>query len=284
MLIDYTYFFEDLEIGQLSQQAVQDKLNMYITKYEPKFLAGVLGYAAYKQMKADLLLTTIPQRWMDLLYGAEFTYNGQLQIWEGLIRLPGMDITALVGANQIDIVVGRARDAYDPTSSSPGVSVTTTIIPANLVGNSFVFIQRGYGPLRADEFSVSGNVLTLLGGLVFTQGDTYFYYGNTTELEGSDSDSDLKESPIANFIYYWYQRSQVTNTGGVGESKTQTENAIPVSPGEKMASAWNKMVEMNVQMYRFLNANKDTYPEWYDWALVDDSNINFLRPINTFNI
>lgn len=194
MLIDKSYFFGPLSIGQLSEQAVQDKLNWFIQQFEPKYLEGVLGYAAYKQLKADLTLLPIPQRWVDLISGVEFTdETGLLKKWHGLID---------------------NSDAL--ASNNPAV---------------------------------------------------YF-----------------KQSPIADYVYYWYQRSQVTTTGGIGESKTDSHNASHSSPRHKMATAWNKMRGTNLLMYDFLRSRSSVYPEWYNWALTDNSNVHFLKTVNIFNI
>lgn len=178
MIIDTSYFFGDILIGQLSEQSVQDKGNLFIKQYEPEILRGLLGYETYK-----LLIVENPEsRFVELNTGKEYTDKTGLRKWEGLIQ---------------------------PT---------------------------------------------------------------------------LKISLIAYYVYYWYQRSQTTTTSGTGEGKTQTQNAIPISSMDKMASAWNKMVSLNEELYSFLNANKDVYPEWYNWALKDDSNLKFFHTINTFNL
>lgn len=177
MIIDTSYFFGDILIGQLSEQAVQDKVNWFINQYEPEILRGLLGYETYKLMSAE----TPEQRFVDIKTGKEYTdEKGILRKWDGL---------------------------------------------------------------------VSGKI-----------------------------------SLIAYYVYYWYQRSQSTTTSGTGEGKTQTQNAIPISAMDKMASAWNKMVTLNEELYCFLNTKKDVYTEWYDWAIKDDSNVQFFHPINTFNL
>lgn len=79
MLIDTSYFFGDIQIGQLSEQSVKDTLNLFISQYEPAILERLLGYATYKQ------LTGSDQKWTDLKTGVEYTdENGRLQKWNGL--------------------------------------------------------------------------------------------------------------------------------------------------------------------------------------------------------
>ena len=284
MLIDTSYFFGDILIGQLSEQSVQDKVNWFINQYEPEILRGLLGYETYNKFMIGLAQGSIEAKWMDLLSGAEYTDQGILRKWDGLLQLPSGS-TTINFSNEVNVVVGRGG-TYDP---EPG---TTTTIPAGFVGKAFTFIQRGFGPLirrdeddpkATDNFSVSGNALTLLNGFVFTDEDTYFYYGDNS-LVITGNDATTKISLIAYYVYYWYQRSQASTTSGTGEGKTQTQNAIPISAMDKMASAWNKMVNLNKDLYLFLHAKKDVYTEWYDWAVKADSNLQFFHPINTFNI
>lgn len=287
MLIDYTYFFGDLSIGQLSEQSVKDKLAWYINQYEPVYLEDLLGYATYRQFSADILLDPIPARWLDLLFGADYTnLYGRPSRWKGLLRLPAGGST-VIGQEQADIVVGRGRDIYDPAADA-----TTTIIPPGLVGKTFVFVQRGFGPLRTDEFTAVGATLTLLNGSVFSLGDTYFYYGNNSLLTSGSTEVVFKESPIASFIYYWYQRSTVTSTGGVGEGKSDSQNAKAVSNYDKQVSAWNRMVRYNRELIDFLYGSSLIYPEfdtslfWFDnywfFKTPEIRNLqNVLTPINS---
>jgi hypothetical protein len=184
MLIDYTYFFHDCEIGQLDQQPVQDKLNLFIQKYEPEVLEGLLGYQTYRDFLAGLAQGTVDQKWLDLLNGAEYTdAYGKLKKWRGLLRLVA--------------------------------TPTITVI------NGVVSINSGTG---------------------------------------------IKISLIAYYVYYWYQRAILTNSGATGESKMSTENAGPANASFKMATAWNKMVVINMEMYNFLYVNRANYPDWFLWS------------------
>lgn len=79
MLIDISYFFGDIQVGQLSEQSVKDTLNLFISQYEPAILERLLGYATYKA------LADSDQKWTDLKTGVEYTdENGILQKWNGL--------------------------------------------------------------------------------------------------------------------------------------------------------------------------------------------------------
>lgn len=292
MIIDASYFFGNLEIGQLDEQSVQDKLNLFIDQYEPEFMESVMGYASYKAFKAGLLEDPIEEKWTNLLSGAEYTdINGRLQSWKGIIRNTGaisVEIVDDAGTQTdppVDVVVGRAQD-YDP--SAGGV---TTTIPAALVGKNFTFEQRGVGPLRPDEYSITGSTLTLLNGHTFADGDTFFFLSPSVSYTGdqfvitTSGTGLIKRSAIANYVYCTYQRAQATLTGGVGEGKPVSQNAIAASPGYKIHTAWNDMVRMNMEMVSFMYAGRDIYTEWYDWSLrcsADDNGV--FSTVNMFGI
>src|SRR5690349_3824485 len=52
-----------------------------------------------------------------------------------------------------------------------------------------------------------------------------------------------KLSPIANYVYYYWQKDGVTQTTGIGEVVSKSENSVRVSPANKVRSAWSEMVE-----------------------------------------
>lgn len=71
-------------------------------------------------------------------------------------------------------------------------------------------------------------------------------------------ETDLKQM-LVNYIYYWYQRNNATNTGGIGEVKPKSDNAVSISPARKMATSWNEMAEMA----RLFDLDTATYPQWH---------------------
>lgn len=68
------------------------------------------------------------------------------------------------------------------------------------------------------------------------------------------------QSLIANYVYYWYMRSNATTTAGSGEVNNNV--SAPVSPNIKMRRAWNQMVKWNWELIEFLQCNADVYPEF----------------------
>lgn len=79
-----------------------------------------------------------------------------------------------------------------------------------------------------------------------------------------DETTNVKISPIANYVYYHYQRSLASQSTGIGEVETVPAGAKSATPAEKMVQAWNEMVEYSWQFKYFMNAPSSitAYPEW----------------------
>lgn len=287
MLIDTSYFFGDCSIGQLSEAAVQGKLSWFIQQYEPEYLQGVLGYKTMKEFLDGLNGGVIDPIWTNLLTGVEYTdVNGRPRKWRGLVQVP--QGSAYLNYNTQIVVTVGGTGSYDPP-----VGMTATI-PAALVGSTFTLVYRAFGPLILGEnYTVNGDVLTLISPMAFKEGDKYFYYGNSVSVTPSTAFQTAKLSPIAYYVYYNYMRSQISNTGGTGEAILDNDNATNVSPGIKMASAYNKMVHINRELFDFLFTNQASYPDWLTsvyqgyglyGAYRTDSAAKFLTTINTFGI
>lgn len=81
-LIDTTAFERELFIPDKEKGPTRDTLCAFIKEQEPKILTPALGYGFYKAMLTGLALGTVPQRWTDLLNGADWQdENGRL--WPG---------------------------------------------------------------------------------------------------------------------------------------------------------------------------------------------------------
>jgi hypothetical protein len=76
-------------------------------------------------------------------------------------------------------------------------------------------------------------------------------------------ETDPKRSPIANYVYYWFERDTVTVTTGTGEVKPNQQNSRSIYAGNKMMTAWNEMVKWNWEFWNFMYSNQDTYPEFF---------------------
>jgi len=274
-LIDKTYFVGELNIPNTNKPDVEERLTWFIEKHERPFLEQLLGVKLYQAFVNGLIAPTVDQRWTDLIQGKVYTNRaGQQARWKGLV--PSADHSLILDvASSTDIVVGRGSNAYDPIVNS-----TSVTIPPSIVGKPFQFEQRGFGQLRKDEYTVVGNVLTLLNGWKFDSGNTYFY--NVYSIGISGTPGIVKESIIANYIYFHWMQDKVSNTVGIGEVKTKAENAEVFTPKVKMITAWNELSQEVVSLMDFIQSNRSDYSEWESFMY--SRTLNYFRPINLFGI
>lgn len=177
-LIDVTYFQERLDIPQINQVAVEERVNAYITRFEPEFMTQLLGYEFYQLFLTDIAT----QRMIDLKDGKTYTYN---------------------------------------------------------------------------------NVQYRFNGLLYVIGS---------------GDTAVKQSCIANYVYWNLVNDSATILTGTGAAVTQSENVDRVSPTWKLAQVWNEMIDMIISLRDFLIRNKDTYPEY------SSSQVNWFHWQNGLNI
>lgn len=111
------------------------------------------------------------------------------------------------------------------------------------------------------EDPVAQKWLDLYSGVEYT--NTYNKLDYWEGLLPPPLEDDTVLSPIACYVYYYFMRRNATQTSGMGEVKTTTENAVMASPGMKMQTAWNNMASSLVAMREFLKANTTTYGYTY---------------------
>ena len=74
--------------------------------------------------------------------------------------------------------------------------------------------------------------------------------------------SPLYQSPVANYVYFKFWKTNATTTTGTGESVAKVENSDSISIGPKMVAAWNEMVDMIIEIRTYLNAHTSDYVDW----------------------
>jgi hypothetical protein len=113
-------------------------------------------------------------------------------------------------------------------------------------------------------------------------GKTYTDGNGDVQIWSGFRNSTTKQSLIANYVYYWWQRDKASHTTALGEVKDNTDGGERVSPIDKQVRAWNEMADQVAELVSFLNSNTTTYTEWTTpqscKALSD------YRYINAFNI
>lgn len=259
-------------IAGLSKTEVSQRLSLFIEKYEQEFLQDLFGYPLYKALINGLSQVSVEQRWLDILEGAEFQYNARTRKWKGLIILPAGQTLVINAAGQQTLIAGGAG-TYDPA-----VGGLTLTLPPGFVNSYFIIERRGTGQLRSDEYTVAGNLLTLVGMPAWNSSETIILSKNPSI--GVSGTGTLVKSPIANYVYWQWIKDQTTQTVGLGEVSSKSENAINVSPVNKMVRAWNEMSEWLGDLYYFMQTNYQIYPEWQ----FSDSRWSQFRKTNVFGI
>lgn len=249
-LIDRSYFVGDLQLAKLDNASVQELLDLLIQKREPELLQKSLGYSLYKVFMAGLLVDPVDPKWTNLLLGAEYTDRfGNLQKWDGLLTAPPAQVNAIDLDNQIDV----QADAGMVTAQ--GIPV-----PVALINRPWRISKRAIGPLRASEYTVSFDGTTVFPTTAIVLNDVFFFTANDLSLE--QSTGTVKQSLIANFVYYWYLRQRASNTTDMGEVVGTSENSIVNGMAIKGARAWNEMIDQIHNLWCFLDANRTIYAEW----------------------
>lgn len=127
------------------------------------------------------------------------------------------------------------------------------------------FLREFLGPDLYSSFKTNAIDITpaeqkwtdLLNGVDFTASNSRKY--SWIGFKGSGA---FPQSPIANYVYYFWQKDQVTQTTALGEVSSKSENATLVSPAAKMVRAWNEMIDMLGPAIYYLDTNRDNYPGW----------------------
>lgn len=184
-LIDETYFQRDLvtpNSQELSSDGgVSNELNVletYIDERSRLFLKDALGYELFKDLDSNIdsngdLLVTAPQKWKDLVNGKEYTSNGELVRWQGLLITEGAfkssiladytyyhwlmgNLSTMTGVG--DVVV-EAKNAINVRSNQRLISIWNRIVDKNQFKCNTNYAHRSIvrGVEFVDWFSSSTN-------------------------------------------------------------------------------------------------------------------------------
>lgn len=134
MFIDQSYFTGPLEIAQLGQKAVIDRLNIYIERYESEILEAALGYDFSQALTEGFNPGSdeeTEQRWLDILNGVAFTNtSGIKKKFKGLkFALAGFIFYEYMAATHKQVTgigVQKAKGENSETSN-----------PANILANAW---------------------------------------------------------------------------------------------------------------------------------------------------
>jgi hypothetical protein len=282
--IDASYFVGELNIPNSGDPAVQERITLFIQKYEPIFFRQLLGYPLYKAFVTGMNVTppaTPNVRFLNILYGCEYTsLSGYLTQWKGLI-ITDSPIYNLAGK------FTYKKPQYLTAGVTPDffAGVNTASFP-DWIGWTPIITRAGVMKPNVDySFDIDEGELTLLKtGDKFGNNEDFFVQFELRTDDVPNIDLSMNESVIANFIYYWYYRSVATQSTGIGEVKTNAENAINDTPNQKMACAWNELSQRVEEFIEFMDTmtstNPSLYPEWlwiHRYRVFRD--FNFANPI-----
>ena len=89
-IINSGFFIRDINLVNLTEPEVLDRLTYFIQKYESECLRRILGYELHQA-----LLNETSDRMTDLIYGVEYIdYRGELKKWQGLVHDSNMSLIA----------------------------------------------------------------------------------------------------------------------------------------------------------------------------------------------
>ena len=72
-----------------------------------------------------------------------------------------------------------------------------------------------------------------------------------------------KQSIIANYVYFYYRKYNMTQFTGIGEVVTSaSEGSTIVSPRRKVIAVWNEIHSAVSELIAYMDMNQDKYPEW----------------------
>jgi hypothetical protein len=283
MFIDETYFVGELTIPNTDQTPVLERLQWFIKKYEPIFLQKLFGYAFYKAFVAGINVTpptTPDQRYLDILYGCEYTdYAGYLQKWKGLI-VTDSPIYNLSGG-----LVYR-KPEYLTAGVTNGLDVNATSATfLDWIGWTPQITRIGFMEPGVDyNFDSASGIFSLLKvGDKFGNGEKFKVEFDLRTDAVPVIDFGEKESIIAYYVYYWFYRSSSTSSTGVGEIRYNPDGALIDNPNQKMAFAWNQIVERVEDLVWFMDLKNSGSPQIYPefvWQNRYDA-LNEFRFMNT---
>lgn len=229
--------------------------------HEPEVLKKLFGYSLYKQFLAGIQEVVVAQKWIDLLYGKDYTdARNVLQRWNGLISYTdGSTIGTYQPEDRVYVVGGVG--VYDPIVDG------TEINDPFLVGKNYRLIERGTGPLTKDnEWETTLTGLELIADSFEVGGVYTIEFLERVPLPAPAVVTvAAKQSLIANYVYYKYMFDQATVVTGSGKKVIAAQNAIATNEQRKEVEAWNTMVSWNLTCIEFLRANATAYSYVYDF-------------------
>lgn len=86
-----------------------------------------------------------------------------------------------------------------------------------------------------------------------------------TDLQSQIRDTSNKLSPIADYVWYYYQQEHQQTATQSGDKQTDQPGLVARVNSDRLCNVWNNMVEKSLEVYEWIEDNQADYPEWeYD--------------------
>lgn len=156
MIIDYTYFIGKINLPQTGNTDGRADVTGFIETYEPEYLQKVLGYDLWKAFTDGIEGSGEPDsRWLNLLNGGTFIYNGQTNIWPGFEAKPspisqyvyyrnqedGASDTVLTGTS-----IGKTDNAIRVSPVSKMIDAWNKMVELNILLWNYLYKNRTLYP------------------------------------------------------------------------------------------------------------------------------------------
>lgn len=275
-LINPSYFKGDIVIANLSQDSVQQAVQLAIDTYEPVYLQGVLGYDLYAQFAAGLQAVPIADQWLFLRDGVEYykdDYSNRLNKWQGLASSAVFSPATQTAST---IVYTTGKGGINPIAGQSQFS------DQRLQNASYWIERKNSGTMELGvDYDMSNNNATfklLRTGDAFSDGEQFVIHFTKAGTKGDILPQ--YNSPIAYFVYWNYMRQLATDTTGTGEVAPQNANSQLYGWSTKADSAWNKMYAINKALWQWM----ETRPDFYGTYWKQQREWQFSKTVNMFNI
>lgn len=161
----------------------------------------------------------------------------------------------------------------DKPSVANGLSVLINMLEPELLKNLLGTYMYDVFKTNLSTNSPDQRWIDLRDGKTYTYNNKQYKWQGLKEINGNS-----KTSIIAYYVYYYHLRGKATVTTGLGEEVPKPQAGDSVDSMDKQVFAWNLMVNWGNELYQFLLAKQDEYPEWQRtfWQ--------GLKKINSFNI
>ncbi len=282
MFVGVDSFIGDTEVGQLSDIDIKNDLLQSCAIYEEDYLQKIFGSITWSAFKASVNTGTPDDKWLSILNGSDyFDLRGLPNRFEGLVSSLEQVVSSYFVPDDIPIVIGGDGE-YDP---DPGESVyKNPTLPADYT--KWRVLRVGYGQLGANQITKADNGFTLKEGSFGLGEEFTIQFTSPIQINVFGISPYIRPSPVTYYIYYWHQRKNSTIPTGGGEVEINKANSRNRTSALKQATAWNKMVDLNIKLRDMMLSNLYLYPDFnsYHKRKCNKEYWNLFQKINARNI